>query len=64
MTGQDEADYTSRQAAYDLRKLRGKTLVVKRGRSRRYEVPPDAARTITAVTTLRDQVIAPPVEHN
>ena len=39
-------DYTVRQAAYDLRKLRGKELVVKPGRSRRYHVPPDAARTI------------------
>ena len=59
MTGQAMAGYTVRQAAYDLRKLRAKDLVVKRGRSRRYEVPTDAARTITAVTTLRDHVIAP-----
>ncbi|MGH3858486.1 hypothetical protein, partial [Actinokineospora sp.] len=59
MTGQPEADYTTRQAAYDLRKLRAKRLVVKPGRSRRYHVPPEAVRTITAVTTLRDQVLAP-----
>jgi len=52
-------DYTSRQAAYDLRKLRAKQLVVKPGRSRRYLVPDDAARTLTAVVTLRDRVIAP-----
>jgi hypothetical protein len=57
MTGQ--AGYTIRQAAYDLRKLRGKNLVIKPGRSRRYQIPPDAARTITALLTLRDQVIAP-----
>ena len=57
MTGQDS--YTIRQAAYDLRKLRGKNLVVKPGRTRRYQVPPDAARTITALLTLRDHVIAP-----
>ena len=31
--------YTTRQAAYDLRKLRGKHLVRKPGRSRRYQVP-------------------------
>jgi hypothetical protein len=37
MTGQ--AGYTTRQAAYDLRKLRGKNLVVKPGRSRRYQTP-------------------------
>lgn len=59
MTGQSDADYTIRQAAYDLRKLRAKNLVVKPGRSRRYHVPPDAIRIITAVTTLRDQVLEP-----
>ena len=57
MTGQ--AGYTTRQAAYDLRKLRGKNLVVKPGRSRRYQTPAPAARTIAALLALRDQVIAP-----
>jgi hypothetical protein len=51
--------YTTRQAAYDLRKLRGKDLVTKPGRTRRYHVPTPAARTITALLTLRDHVIAP-----
>jgi hypothetical protein len=51
--------YTTRQAAYDLRKLRGKQLVDKPGRTRRYHVPPPAARTISALLTLRDHVIAP-----
>jgi hypothetical protein len=59
MTGQTDADYTIRQAAYDLRKLRGKHLIVKPGRGRRYEIPPQAARTVAALLTLRDQVIAP-----
>ena len=59
MTGTSDADYTIRQAAYDLRKLRGKQLVDKPGRTRRYHVPPLAARTIAALLTLRDQVIAP-----
>jgi hypothetical protein len=54
-----QTGYTIRQAAYDLRKLRGKDLVVKPGRSRRYQVPPPAARTIAALLTLRDQVIGP-----
>ena len=54
-----QAGYTIRQAAYDLRKLRVKALVVKTGHSRRYHVPPSAARTIAALLTLRDQVIAP-----
>jgi hypothetical protein len=59
MTGQSAADYTSRQAAYDLRKLRAKELVHKAGNSRRYRVPSEGARTIAALLTLRDQVIGP-----
>jgi hypothetical protein len=51
--------YTTRQAAYDLRKLRGKGLADKPGRTRRYHVPPNAARTIAALLALRDHVIAP-----
>ena len=59
LTGQTDQDYTARQAAYDLRKLRGKQLVVKPARTRRYHVPGEAARTIAALLTLRDHVIAP-----
>jgi len=51
--------YTTRQAAYDLRKLRGKQLIDKPGRTRRYHVPPDGARVIAALLALRDHVIAP-----
>jgi hypothetical protein len=51
--------YTIRQASYDPRKLRGKDLATKPARSRRYQIPPGAARTIAALLTLRDQVIAP-----
>jgi hypothetical protein len=57
ITGQ--GGYTTRQSAYDLRKLRGKQLVDKPGRTRSYHLPPHAARTISALLTLRDQVIAP-----
>jgi hypothetical protein len=57
MTG--HAGYTTRQAAYDLRKLRGKQLIDKPGRSRRYYLSPSAARTITSLLALRDQVIGP-----
>jgi hypothetical protein len=57
MTG--HTDYTNRQAAYDLRKLRGKDLIVKPGRSRRYHLPAQPARIITALLTLREQVISP-----
>ena len=51
--------YTTRQASYDLRKLRAKGLAGKPGRTRRYYVPPRAARTIAALLALRDHVIAP-----
>jgi hypothetical protein len=51
--------YTIRQAAYDLRKLRGKNLIDKPGRTRRYQVPSSAARTIAALLALRDHVIEP-----
>ncbi len=51
--------YSRRQAAYDLKRLRGKQLIFKVGSSRRYQVPPDGARTIAALLTLRDQVIKP-----
>jgi hypothetical protein len=59
MTGQTPADYSIRQGAYDLRKLRGKQLVIKPGRTRRYHVPEIAARTLTALIAIRDKVIAP-----
>src|SRR5271165_1204226 len=59
MTGQTHATYNTRQAAYDLRKLRGKQLISKPGRTRRYYLPGPAARTISALLTLRDHVIAP-----
>ena len=57
MTGQ--AGCTIRHAAYDLRKLRGKGLAVKPGKTRRYRIPPGAARTLAALLALRDQVIGP-----
>ncbi len=59
LTGANQQGYTIRQAAYDLRKLRGKQLVIKPGRTHRYQVPGQGARTIAALLALRDQVIAP-----
>jgi hypothetical protein len=56
-TGQH--DYTIREAAYDLKKLRAKQLVAKLGRSRRYQVVPVGVRPITALLILRDHVIKP-----
>jgi hypothetical protein len=59
ITGHSPHGYSTRQAAYDLRKLRGKQLITKPGRTRRYHVPDDAARTLAAILTIRDKVIAP-----
>lgn len=51
--------YSTRNAAYDLTKLRGKTLVRRRKKSRRYEADPSAVRTMCAYLILREQVIKP-----
>jgi DNA-binding transcriptional ArsR family regulator len=59
MTGQPASDYSIRQAAYDLKKLRGKGLITKVGGSRRYQVQPQAMRAIAALLILREHVIAP-----
>jgi len=53
------ASYGTRQAAYDLRKLRAKGFVLRQPRSQRYTVPPDGLRTIAALVVLREQVIKP-----
>ena len=59
MTGQSDSEYSARLAAYDLKKLRGKHLITKMGRSRRYELSQSSMRTIAAVQILRDHVIRP-----
>jgi hypothetical protein len=59
MTGQSEADYTQRHAGYDLKKLRGKHLIIKLGRSRRYQVSPSSMCAVTALHVLREHVIRP-----
>jgi hypothetical protein len=51
--------YTTRQAAYDLKKLRAKNLVERIARSRRYTVPAWALKAMTAVFVLKDKVIKP-----
>jgi hypothetical protein len=59
LTGQRAAEYTVRQAAYDLKKLRGKQLLVKWGTTRRYQAEPASLRAIAALLILRDHVIGP-----
>jgi hypothetical protein len=51
--------YTPRQAAYDLKKLRGKNFVRKLDRSRRYVVNLEGLRTLTALWLLREKTIKP-----
>jgi hypothetical protein len=53
LTGTSHADYSIRQAGYDLRKLRGKQLVDKPGRTRRYVRPQvDPLRHADAILVL------------
>ena len=57
--GVSDEDYQPRQAAYDLKKLRGKMLVRKIGKSRLYEAPAEGLRTLVALGMLRDKVLKP-----
>ena len=56
---QSEAEYGPRQAAYDLKKLRGKGLVQRKGVSRRYESTAEGLRAMAACIVLREKVIRP-----
>ena len=51
--------HTARQAAYDIRKLRGKNLVYKIEHARRYRISPAGLRTMAALLVLREKVIKP-----
>jgi hypothetical protein len=52
-------DYRPRQAAYDLKKLRGKDWVSNPRGSRRYQATPQGLRAMAALVTLLDKVIKP-----
>jgi hypothetical protein len=52
-------EYQPRHAAYDLKKLRGKKLVAKIGKSRLYEAPAEGLRTLVALGMLREKVLKP-----
>ena len=56
---QSPSAYGPRQAAYDLKKLRGKQIVRRIGSTRRYEPVPSGLRAITALLVLRDKAIKP-----
>jgi len=51
--------YTSRQASYDLRKLRAKRIVMRIPKSLRYDIKPKGLQSVTAFLVLRNKVIAP-----
>ena len=57
--GVSAEEYQPRQAAYDLKKLRGKALVRKIGKSRLYEAPAEGLRTLVALGVLREKVLKP-----
>lgn len=57
--GVSAEDYQPRQAAYDLKKLRGKMLVCKIGKSRLYEAPAEGLQTLVALGMLREKVLKP-----
>jgi hypothetical protein len=51
--------YGPRQAAYDLKKLRGKHIVRRIGHTRRYEPLASGLRAMTALVVLRNKAIKP-----
>jgi len=57
--GPAQADYTARRAAYDLRKLRGKQLVERMVRTRRYRLAGASVRTVAALFIIREKVLKP-----
>jgi len=52
-------NYDARRAAYDLKKLRAKSLLGKVGDSHRYFISPEAIRSIAALVTLREKLLRP-----
>ena len=58
-SGQDAATYSARNAASDVAKMVGKTLLRRIERSRRYAVDPPGVRTLCAYLLLREKVIKP-----
>jgi hypothetical protein len=59
LMGNGTPRYTSRQAFYDLMKLRGKGLVERGEKTRRYSCPPIGVRTLAGMLILREKVIKP-----
>jgi hypothetical protein len=50
---------TARQAAYDLKKIRGRGMVRRVGKTRHYEPTSTGLKALAALPVLRDKVIKP-----
>jgi hypothetical protein len=59
LSKQSQSEYGPRDAAYDLKKLRGKQIVRRIGHTRRYEPLPAGLRAMTALLVLRNKAIKP-----
>ena len=59
LMGDGSPRYAARQALYDLNKLRGKGLVERVGKTRRYCCPMVGIRTLAGILILREKVIKP-----
>ena len=57
--GRIVSKYTIRKAAYDLRKFRGKKMVQRIAKSRRYQVRKPGFSTLAALLILREKVLKP-----
>ena len=54
-----EFQYGPRRAAYDLKKLRGKHIVARIGKTPRYEAIPEGLKAMAALIMLREKAIKP-----
>lgn len=52
-------EYSPSQLTYDLRKLRGKGLVEKQPKARRFRATPEGLRVAVLLAKLRDQLLSP-----
>jgi hypothetical protein len=59
LSKQSESEYGARRAAYDLKKLRGKNVVRRIRKTRRYEPLPKGLRAMTALVVLSNKAIKP-----
>src|SRR5262249_47510955 len=59
IAGLELEPYNSRRAAYDLAKIRSKSMVERIGRTRRYRVTVQGVKKLAAYTILREHVIKP-----